>query len=252
MLSPSADDSVSIPDTESASLPTFEPTLPTPASSATPEPNSFFEAVQHKEWREAMDTELNALEANHTWKVAPLPPGKCTIGCKWVFKTKLREDGSLERYKARLEDLFMLPLKGYDVPPNLVCKLQRSLYSLKQASRQSNAVFTLKLVAYGFAQSVHDHYLFVKLSCSSLMALLVYVDDILITGPSLDDIDQVKWYLRKLFSIKDMGHASYFLGHEIARSASGLYVAQRNMRWTLSRTLGWLKQNLSLVHFPLV
>ncbi|KAL2248244.1 UNVERIFIED_CONTAM: Retrovirus-related Pol polyprotein from transposon RE1 [Sesamum indicum] len=192
-----------------------------------------------------MDAELKALEANHTWKFVPLPPGKCTIGCKWVFKTKLHEDGSLERYKARLGidytnsfspvaksvtvriflaiaiahawpiqklDINKAFLHGYDVPPNLVCKLQRSLYSLKQASRQSNAVFTLKLVAYGFAQSVHDHYLFLKPSYSSLMALLVYVDDILITGPSLDDIDQFKWSLcgtakYAVDTIKDTGLA---------------------------------------------
>ncbi|KAL2230595.1 UNVERIFIED_CONTAM: Retrovirus-related Pol polyprotein from transposon RE1 [Sesamum indicum] len=228
-----------------------------------------------------MNAQLQALEANHTWKVVSLPPGKRAIGCKWVFKTKLRADGSVERYKARLvakgfnqiagidytdsfspaaksvtvriflaiaaahtwliqqldinnaflhgyleEDIFMLPPEGYDVPPNLVCKLQRSLYGLKQASRPWNAEFTLKLTSYRFAQSVHDHCLFVKPSSSGLMALLVYVDDILITGPSLDDIGRVKQYLHNLFTIKDMGNARYFLGLEIARSTSSLYVAQ--------------------------
>ncbi|KAL2248238.1 UNVERIFIED_CONTAM: Retrovirus-related Pol polyprotein from transposon RE1 [Sesamum indicum] len=307
MLSPSADDSVSIPDTESASIPTFEPTLPTPASSATPVPlsrrstrisqrptwlsdficytehscsllthtsayksfvaslsilqvpNSFSEAVQHKEWREAMDAELKALEANHTWKVAPLPPGKCTIGCKWIFKTKLHEDGSLERYKARLEDLFLLPLKGYDVPPNLVCKLQRSLYSLKQASGQSNAVFTLKLVAYGFAQSVHDHCLFVKPSCSSPIALLVYVDDILITGPSLDDIYQcfrslcgtVKYAMD---TIKDTGLAQaksasspFPSGLKLAASSSPIFSRPDSYRRLVGRLLylGYTRPDIS-------
>ncbi|KAL2228024.1 UNVERIFIED_CONTAM: Retrovirus-related Pol polyprotein from transposon RE2 [Sesamum indicum] len=79
--------------------------------------------------------------------------------------------------------------------PNMVCKLQQSLYGLKQASRQWNAEFTSKLTAYGFSQSVHDHCLFVKPSSSGLMALLVYVDDILITGPSLDDINQHEYVL---------------------------------------------------------
>ncbi|KAL2248166.1 UNVERIFIED_CONTAM: Retrovirus-related Pol polyprotein from transposon RE2, partial [Sesamum indicum] len=288
MLSPSADDFVSIPDTESASIPTFEPTLPTPASSATPEPNSFSEAVQHKEWREAMDAELKALEANHTWKVAPLPPGKCTIGCKWVFKTKLRADGSFERYKARLgidyidsfspvaksvivrsflaiaaahawpiqkldinnaflhgyleEDLFMLPLKGYDVPPNL-----------------SNAVFTLKLVAYGFAQSVHDHCLFVKPSCSSLRALLVYVDDILITGPFVDDIDQVKRSLcgtakYVMDTIKDTRLAQaktasspFPSGLKLAASSGSIFSRPDSYRRLVGRLLylGYTRPNIS-------
>jgi hypothetical protein len=49
-----------------------------------------------------MSNELRVLEANSTWTLEPLPSGKKPIGCKWVFKTKLKADGSIERYKARL------------------------------------------------------------------------------------------------------------------------------------------------------
>ncbi|KAL2239042.1 UNVERIFIED_CONTAM: Retrovirus-related Pol polyprotein from transposon RE2 [Sesamum indicum] len=269
------------------------------------EPNSFSEAVQHKEWKEAMDFELQALEANNTWKVSPLPPSKRAIGCKWVFKTKLRADGTVDRYKARLvakgfnqiegidytesfspvaksvtvrlflaiaaahswpiqqldinnaflhgyleEDIYMVPPEGYEVPPNMVCKLQRSLYGLKQASRQWNAEFTLKLTAYGFVQSVHDHCLFVKPSSSGIMALIVYVDDILITGPSIDDIARVKCYLHDLFTIKDLGDARYFLGLEIARSSSGLYIAQTKYTLDIVRDTGLLHAKPASSPFP--
>ncbi|XP_074342118.1 uncharacterized protein LOC141679540 [Apium graveolens] len=53
-------------------------------------------------WVQAMKLEIQALELNNTWDIVDLPPGKRPIGCKWVFKTKLKADGSIERFKARL------------------------------------------------------------------------------------------------------------------------------------------------------
>ncbi|KAL0435616.1 UNVERIFIED_CONTAM: Retrovirus-related Pol polyprotein from transposon RE1 [Sesamum radiatum] len=214
------------------------------------EPRTYSEAVLHKEWREAMNAEIEALELNKTWQLTPLPTGKRPIGCKWVFKTKLRADGTVERYKARLvakgfnqvegvdytdsfspvaktvtvrvflafaaakgwplhqldmnnaflhghldEDLYMTPPEGYIVKPGLVCKLERSLYGLKQASRQWNVELTVKLKAFGFIQSAHDHCLFTRQTASGLMVLMVYVDDILVTGSCLAEIQVVKDYL---------------------------------------------------------
>lgn len=49
-----------------------------------------------------MTAELTAMENNQTWSVVPLPEGKHSIGCKWIFKIKHKADGSIERYKARL------------------------------------------------------------------------------------------------------------------------------------------------------
>ncbi|KAL2232732.1 UNVERIFIED_CONTAM: Retrovirus-related Pol polyprotein from transposon RE2 [Sesamum indicum] len=66
------------------------------------EPRSFAEASRCPEWRAAMNAEIQALENNHTWRLTPLPPGKRAIGSKWVYKLKLRADGSIERYKAPL------------------------------------------------------------------------------------------------------------------------------------------------------
>ncbi|XP_024195983.1 uncharacterized mitochondrial protein AtMg00820-like [Rosa chinensis] len=49
-----------------------------------------------------MTSEIQALEANNTWSLTPLPPSKEPIGCKWVYKIKYNSDGTIERYKARL------------------------------------------------------------------------------------------------------------------------------------------------------
>lgn len=49
-----------------------------------------------------MDKELTALEENNTWTIMPLPPNKKPIGSKWVYKVKLKPNGTVERYKARL------------------------------------------------------------------------------------------------------------------------------------------------------
>ncbi|KAL0305128.1 UNVERIFIED_CONTAM: Retrovirus-related Pol polyprotein from transposon RE1 [Sesamum angustifolium] len=97
------------------------------------------------------------------------------------------------------EEIFMLPPEGYDVPQGHVCKLKRSLYGLKQASRQWNQEFTSQLVAFGFTQSSHDHCLFFMGSEDTFVAMLIYVDDVLITSPSVSLLTDVKSYLDGLF-----------------------------------------------------
>ncbi|KAL0320346.1 UNVERIFIED_CONTAM: Retrovirus-related Pol polyprotein from transposon RE1 [Sesamum radiatum] len=123
------------------------------------------------------------------------------------------------------EDIYMTVPKGSSIPPGKVCKLRRSLYGLKQTSRQWNLEFTAQLLS-GFTQSHHDHCLFVKDSSDGLVALLVYVDDVLITSPSMAKITEVKRFLDAAFTIEDLGSAKYFLGLVIARSAQGMSITQ--------------------------
>jgi len=66
------------------------------------DPGTFFEAVKDLNWCQAMDVELRALEDNGTWHLTKLPPGKKAIGCKWIYRTEFKLDGSVDKCKARL------------------------------------------------------------------------------------------------------------------------------------------------------
>ncbi|XP_031253478.1 uncharacterized protein LOC116111442 [Pistacia vera] len=67
-----------------------------------PEPKTASEALQIPEWEAAMSDEFQALLRNNTWELVPHTSDMNVVGCKWVFKTKLKADGTLLKYKARL------------------------------------------------------------------------------------------------------------------------------------------------------
>ena len=66
------------------------------------EPSHVGEALLQPIWRKAMEAELESIEKNGTWDLVPRPPNRKVIGVKWVYKTKYRSDGSLDKHKARL------------------------------------------------------------------------------------------------------------------------------------------------------
>lgn len=111
--------------------------------------------------------------------------------------------------------------------PQLVCRLQRSLYGLKQASRQWFTKLSGFLVSHGFQKSNSDHSLFLRFTGSITTVLLVYVDDIILTGNSINEIQDITMLLDQAFKIKDLGTLKFFLGFEIARTSAGIHLCQR-------------------------
>jgi hypothetical protein len=65
-------------------------------------PATYRGALSEPAWRSAMEAELDALISNRTWTLVPRPPGTNIVGSKWIFKTKFRPDGSVDKHKARL------------------------------------------------------------------------------------------------------------------------------------------------------
>ena len=122
----------------------------------------------------------------------------------------------------------------------LVCKLVKSLYGLKQASRQWNAKLSATILQLGFTQSQANHSLFVHADGYSFIALLVYVDDMIITGNDSACVLKLKSLLDQKFGIKDLGSLKYFLGLEIARSAKGISINQRKYALEVLKEAGML------------
>ncbi|KAL0386220.1 UNVERIFIED_CONTAM: Retrovirus-related Pol polyprotein from transposon TNT 1-94 [Sesamum radiatum] len=88
------DDGNSYPSTPNSS--------PSLLSSQSASSSSFEEVARSKAWCDAMDVEMNALEQNKTWDLVNLPKEKEVIGLKWIYKLKLKPDGSIQKYKVRL------------------------------------------------------------------------------------------------------------------------------------------------------
>ena len=75
----------------------------------------YIEVVQHESWRDAIAKEIATLEANQTWTLELLPPGKKPIDYRWVYEVKSKTDGTVELYKARLVAKGFTRVEGLDI-----------------------------------------------------------------------------------------------------------------------------------------
>ncbi|KAM1520296.1 hypothetical protein ACFX1Z_023006 [Malus domestica] len=218
------------------------------------DPTSYHEAIsstRSKLWNEAMPEELQSMEKNRVWTLAPKPTGVHKLmGCKWVFKTKRDSEGNIDKHKMRLVAKGFTQKKGVDYnetfsaistkdsmriilalithfdleliqmdvkttflngdleediylsqPPRfvergkelMVCKLNKSIYGLKQALRQWNKKFDNVMEKSGFQENKLDECVYFKVCGTKL----------------------TKGMLAQNFDMKDLGEAQFVLGIEI-------------------------------------
>jgi hypothetical protein len=127
------------------------------------------------------------------------------------------------------ETVFMSQPLGFvdEACPSHVCQLHKSLYGLKQAPRAWFERFTSLLLTSGFIASVVDASLFILRRRSLTIYLLLYVDDIIITGNDSSTITTIISQLSTAFELKDLGPLRYFLGLQIDYTKGGFFVHQR-------------------------
>jgi hypothetical protein len=126
------------------------------------------------------------------------------------------------------EEVYMeLPLGFGTKRGSQVCRLTKSLYGLKQASRQCVSKFSNTLLQLGFIQSKSDYSLFTRLKGSAFIALLVYVDDIVLAGNDSGALSSFTHLLNQKFKLKDLGDLKFFWRLEIAQNSSGISLCQR-------------------------
>ena len=143
--------------------------------------------------------------------------------------------------QGELEDeVYMRPPPGMEemVKPGNVLRLRKAIYGLKQSPRAWYHKLSTTLNGRGFVKSQADHTLFTLTSKQGIVVILVYVDDIIITGCDKEGISSTKTFLKAAFDIKDLGELKYFLGIEMCRSKEGLFMSQRKYTLDILKEAG--------------
>ncbi|KAM2907145.1 hypothetical protein COP2_046815 [Malus domestica] len=127
------------------------------------------------------------------------------------------------------EEVYMKLPPGHpqEKEPTKVCKLHKVIYGLKQSPRAWYAKLSSVLEVAGFKRSHADSSLFVRNGVQGKLVVLIYVDDLIITGDNMDELEALKRSLHQQFAIKDLGSLKYFLGIEMATSSKSLFLNQR-------------------------
>jgi hypothetical protein len=127
------------------------------------------------------------------------------------------------------EDVYMTQPPGFVHAsyPNHVCHLHKALYGLKQAPRAWFSRLSTRLLQLSFHGCKSDTSLFIYRTQAELIFFLIYVDDIIVTGPNSSSINSLLSHLQQDFAVKDLGPLNFFLGVEAIKSDHSFYLSQR-------------------------
>nr|GEX63988.1 hypothetical protein [Tanacetum cinerariifolium] len=193
---------------------------------------------EFEKWLVSMNTKMQSMYDNKVWRLIVLSPNAKFVKSKWIFKKKTNMDGKVHIYKARLVTKCFTQTYGVDYEETFspvadirairiliaiaakVCKLQRFIYGLKQASRSWNKRFDEEIKKFSFHQNLDEPCVYQKASGSNVISLILCVDDISLMGNHIPSLLEVKIYLGKCFSMKYLREAAFILRIKIYRDRS--------------------------------
>ncbi|MCO5599988.1 hypothetical protein L7F22_054096 [Adiantum nelumboides] len=208
----------------------------------------FEEAAENVKWQEAMDEEMDALykarlvakgyaqtygiDYEETFspvaKMATVRAVTAVAAAKgWILYQMDVKNAFL--HGDLQEEVYMVQPPGFQETghPDYVYKLQKALYGLKQGPRAWHDKIAQYLITIGFHMADADHSLFVQKTEAEIVTITIYVDDLIIGGDALKDVEHVKALLRKQFDMKDLGELRYFLGIEMIHNEGVIWLSQK-------------------------
>eukprot|EP00253_Pinus_taeda_P011451 PITA_11451 len=174
-----------------------------------------------------MVEEYNSIMVNDVWEVVRRPQDRPVVGSRWIYKIKCAADDNVEKYKAKFVAKGYAQKEGIDYKETftLVARLKKALYGLKQAPRAWYGRIDGYLQKMGFVKSDADPYLYYLVVENESLILVLYVDDLFLTGSS-KLIGDYKKNLAIEFNMKDLGRMHYFLGLEVWQQKGEIFLGQ--------------------------
>ncbi|KAH9782217.1 hypothetical protein KPL71_008805 [Citrus sinensis] len=197
-------------------------------------------------WVTAMNEELFMIEKNKTWELVDQPQNRKVIGVKWVYKTKLNADGSINKYKARLVVKGFAQVPGVDYSDTFapVARLDVIRLLLAVAAQKNWRVYQLD-VKSAFLNGFLQEEIYVeqpegyvkegeedKHNGADILIISLYVDDLLVTGNKKCVVEEFKQEMMEIFEMTDLGLMTFFLGMEIKQNENEVFIsAKRVLRY---------------------
>ncbi|KAL0368507.1 UNVERIFIED_CONTAM: Retrovirus-related Pol polyprotein from transposon TNT 1-94 [Sesamum calycinum] len=205
------------------------------------DPVTFKDAMassEAKQWKEAVKSEIDSIVSNGTWVLVDLPPGCTTIGCKWIFKKKLKPDGSIDKFKARLV------AKGFKQKERI------DYFDTYSSVARLTTIRVLIVLALVYNLSIHQ----MDVKTAFLYGELeeeIYMDqpeEFVAHGSCIEIITETKSFLKNKFEMKDMGEDDVILGIKLIRSTDGIAISQSHYVEKIIEKFGY--QNSRIAKTP--
>nr|GEZ35857.1 zinc finger, CCHC-type [Tanacetum cinerariifolium] len=183
------------------------------------DPRTYNEAMQSRAatfWKEAIDDEIGFIMENNTWVLSDLPPGCKPLGCKWIFKRKMKVDGTIDKFKARLVIQGFRQKEGINYFDTYapVARITTIRLLLALAAIQNLVIHQMD-VKTAFLNGDLDEEVYMK-----------QLKGFVMPGNEHKVFDKTKKFLSSRFSMKDMGEADDILGIKIKRENKGIVITQ--------------------------